>query len=177
MPCLAASPTSASNVSLDFFDAIRFAMLDQGRRPFGLGRLAGVGRALQHRSGQGGVQYVPIIHDHSCPKFYKRAHRSIGPGASPSRRAPKRGADRRDPQLVRGIAVRLIEEYAAMLNKRGLPITPGSLYLAYFAAPAGAVSYCPAQTMPMLLPLWPPLTRRDEPHAKNWSMLIHSSRC
>jgi hypothetical protein len=28
---------------------------------------------------------------------------------------------------VRGIAVRLIEEYAAMLNKRGLPITPGLL--------------------------------------------------
>lgn len=47
---------------------------------------------------------------------------------------------RRDPQLARGIAVRLIDEYAAMLNKRGLPITPGSLYLAYFAGPAGAVA-------------------------------------
>ena len=36
--------------------------------------------------------------------------------------------------------MRLIEEYAAMLHKRGLPITPGSLYLAHFAGPAGAVA-------------------------------------
>ncbi|WP_245330443.1 hypothetical protein [Bradyrhizobium sp. AS23.2] len=27
-----------------------------------------------------------------------------------------------------------------MLNKRGLPITPGSLYLAHFAGPAGAIA-------------------------------------
>ena len=81
--CLAASPTSASNVSLDFFDAIRFAMLDQGRRPFGLGRLAGVGRALQLWSGQGGVQYVPITHDHSCPKFYKRSSSQHWPRCFP----------------------------------------------------------------------------------------------
>ena len=47
---------------------------------------------------------------------------------------------RRDPELVREIAARLVEEYAAMLNKRGLPITPGSLYLAHFAGPAGAVA-------------------------------------
>ena len=39
--------------------------------------------------------------------------------------------------------MRLIEEYAAMLNKRGLPITPGSLYLAYFATPAGALLSSP----------------------------------
>lgn len=47
---------------------------------------------------------------------------------------------RRDPQLTREIAIRLIEEYAAMLGRRGLPITPGSLYLAHFAGPAGAVA-------------------------------------
>ena len=47
---------------------------------------------------------------------------------------------RRDPELAREIAVRLVEEYAAMLNKRYLPITPGSLYLAHFAGPAGAVA-------------------------------------
>lgn len=47
---------------------------------------------------------------------------------------------RRDPELAREIATRLVEEYAAMLNKRGLPITAGSLYLAYFAGPAGAVA-------------------------------------
>ena len=47
---------------------------------------------------------------------------------------------RRDPELAREIATRLVEDYAAMLNKRGLPITPGSLYLAHFAGPAGAVA-------------------------------------
>jgi hypothetical protein len=47
---------------------------------------------------------------------------------------------RRDPELAREIAARVVEEYAAMLNKRGLPITPGSLYLAYFAGPAGAAA-------------------------------------
>jgi hypothetical protein len=47
---------------------------------------------------------------------------------------------RRDAELAREIAARLIEEYAAMLSKRGLPITPGSLYLAHFAGPAGAVA-------------------------------------
>ena len=47
---------------------------------------------------------------------------------------------RRDPELTREIAAPVVEEYAAMLNKRGLPITPGSLYLAYFAGPAGAVA-------------------------------------
>jgi hypothetical protein len=47
---------------------------------------------------------------------------------------------RRDAELAREIVTRLVEEYATMLNKRGLPITPGSLYLAYFAGPAGAVA-------------------------------------
>ncbi|MGV7217281.1 lytic transglycosylase domain-containing protein [Bradyrhizobium sp. UFLA05-112] len=47
---------------------------------------------------------------------------------------------RRDPKLARDIATRLVEEYAAILNKRGLPITAGSLYLAHFAGPAGAVA-------------------------------------
>ncbi|WP_245471520.1 lytic transglycosylase domain-containing protein [Bradyrhizobium genosp. SA-3] len=47
---------------------------------------------------------------------------------------------RRDPELAREIATRLVEEYTAMLNKRGLPITPGSLYLAHFAGPAGAIA-------------------------------------
>jgi hypothetical protein len=57
------------------------------------------------------------------------------------RRSDKEMLDlRRDPQLAREIAVRLIEEYAAMLNKHDLPITAGSLYLAYFAGPAGAVA-------------------------------------
>ena len=47
---------------------------------------------------------------------------------------------RRDDKLAREVATRLFEQYATILNKRGLPITPGSLYLAYFAGPAGAVA-------------------------------------
>lgn len=47
---------------------------------------------------------------------------------------------RRDLELTREIATRLVEDYAAILNKRGLPITPGTLYLAHFAGPAGAVA-------------------------------------
>ncbi|WFU37452.1 lytic transglycosylase domain-containing protein [Bradyrhizobium sp. CB82] len=47
---------------------------------------------------------------------------------------------RRNPELAREITTRLVEEYAAILNNRGLPITPGSLYLAHFAGPAGAVA-------------------------------------
>ncbi|MCE3257801.1 MAG: hypothetical protein K0Q64_1884 [Nitrobacter vulgaris] len=47
---------------------------------------------------------------------------------------------RRDSELAREVAARVVEEYAAMLNKRDLPITAGSLYLAYFAGPAGAVA-------------------------------------
>jgi hypothetical protein len=47
---------------------------------------------------------------------------------------------RRDAQLAREIVTRLVEQYATMLNKRRLPITPGSLYLTYFAGPAGAVA-------------------------------------
>jgi hypothetical protein len=47
---------------------------------------------------------------------------------------------RRDAELAREIVTRLVEEYAAMLSKRGLPVTPGSLYLTYFAGPAGGVA-------------------------------------
>jgi hypothetical protein len=47
---------------------------------------------------------------------------------------------RRDSELVREIMTRLVEQNAAMLTKRGLPVTPGILYLTYFAGPAGAVA-------------------------------------
>lgn len=47
---------------------------------------------------------------------------------------------RRDPELARAITTRLVEQNAAMLKKRRLPITPGTLYLAHFAGPAGAVA-------------------------------------
>jgi len=47
---------------------------------------------------------------------------------------------RRDGELAREIVTRLVEQYANMLSKRRLPITPGSLYLTYFAGPAGAAA-------------------------------------
>jgi hypothetical protein len=47
---------------------------------------------------------------------------------------------RRDPELTRAIITRLVEQNAAMLKKRGLPVTPGTLYLTHFAGPAGAVA-------------------------------------
>ncbi|WP_454634279.1 lytic transglycosylase domain-containing protein [Bradyrhizobium cenepequi] len=47
---------------------------------------------------------------------------------------------RRDAGLAREITARTIAQNAAMLSKRGLPITPGSLYLVHFAGPAGAVA-------------------------------------
>jgi hypothetical protein len=47
---------------------------------------------------------------------------------------------RRDPELTRAIITRLVKRNAAMLKKRGLPVTPGTLYLTHFAGPAGAVA-------------------------------------
>ena len=47
---------------------------------------------------------------------------------------------RQDAELSREIITRLVEQYAGTLQKRGLPLTPGSLYLAYFAGPAGVVA-------------------------------------
>jgi hypothetical protein len=47
---------------------------------------------------------------------------------------------RRDPDLAREITARWVERNAAMLKNRGLPVTPGTLYLTYFAGPAGALA-------------------------------------
>jgi len=47
---------------------------------------------------------------------------------------------RRDPKLAREITTRFTEQNAGMLRKRGLPVTPGTLYLAHFAGGAGAVA-------------------------------------
>ena len=46
---------------------------------------------------------------------------------------------RGDPALMREIVARMVEGNAAMLKKRGLPVTPGTLYLAHFAGSTGAV--------------------------------------
>src|SRR5262249_48693996 len=46
---------------------------------------------------------------------------------------------RRDADLSREIAARFTEGNAEMLRRRGLPVSPGTLYLAHFAGGAGAV--------------------------------------
>ncbi len=47
---------------------------------------------------------------------------------------------REDIGLSREMTRRFIERNAAALAKRGLPVTPSTLYLAHFAGPAGAVA-------------------------------------
>ncbi|WP_363346822.1 hypothetical protein [Methylocystis echinoides] len=47
---------------------------------------------------------------------------------------------RKDPELSRFMAGRYAEENTSLLARRGLPVTPGSLYLAHFAGPAGAAA-------------------------------------
>jgi hypothetical protein len=47
---------------------------------------------------------------------------------------------RRDTKLAREITTRLLERNATMLRQRGLPISAGAVYLAYFAGAAGAVA-------------------------------------
>src|SRR5208283_4600211 len=47
---------------------------------------------------------------------------------------------REDPQLSRFMTGRYIEQNISILSKRGLPTTPGSLYLAHFAGPDGAAA-------------------------------------
>jgi hypothetical protein len=47
---------------------------------------------------------------------------------------------RKDPDLSRVMANRYAEDNTSLLLRRGLPVTPGSLYLAHFAGPAGAAA-------------------------------------
>jgi hypothetical protein len=47
---------------------------------------------------------------------------------------------RSDLALTREIVARMVERNAEVLKKRGLPVTPGNLYLAHFAGSAGAVA-------------------------------------
>jgi len=47
---------------------------------------------------------------------------------------------RRDAAVAREITLRFTEQNAWILRKRGLPVTPGTLYLAHFAGSAGAVA-------------------------------------
>ena len=47
---------------------------------------------------------------------------------------------RRDANIARQITMRFTEQNASMLRRRGLPVTPGTLYLAHFAGGGGAVA-------------------------------------
>jgi hypothetical protein len=47
---------------------------------------------------------------------------------------------RRDAGVAREITSRFTERNASVLRRRGLPVTPGTLYLAHFAGAAGAVA-------------------------------------
>lgn len=47
---------------------------------------------------------------------------------------------RKDPALSREMTARYVEQNTSILLKKGLPVTPGSLYLAHFAGPGGAAA-------------------------------------
>jgi hypothetical protein len=47
---------------------------------------------------------------------------------------------RRDAKVAREITARFTQRNVEMLRKRGLPVTPGTLYLAHFAGGAGVVA-------------------------------------
>ena len=53
---------------------------------------------------------------------------------------------RREGKVAREITALFTEQNAALLKKRGLPVTPGTLYLAHFAGGAGAVAILSAVT-------------------------------
>ena len=76
---------------------------------------------------------------------------------------------RRDAKIAREITMRFTEQNAGMLRKRGLPVTPGTLYLAHFAGGAGAVAILSALGMPTPPRLWPMPTRRAEPSERRSS--------
>ena len=66
-----------------------------------------------------------------------RAHR---PDLSKGRSEGKILELRRDAGIAREITVRFTERNDWILRNRGLPVTPGTLYLAHFAGSAGAVA-------------------------------------
>jgi hypothetical protein len=53
---------------------------------------------------------------------------------------------RHQPAIAREIAMRFAERNAALLRRRGLPVTAGTVYLAHFAGGAGAVALLSAPT-------------------------------
>ncbi len=66
--------------------------------------------------------------------------RAYRPDLIPGRSKPDLLKLRQEPKLAREITTRLVERNTAMLRRRGLPVTAGTVYLAHFAGGAGAVA-------------------------------------
>jgi hypothetical protein len=66
--------------------------------------------------------------------------RTYRPDLAKGRTREQQLALRNQPHLSHEIAVRFAERNAAMLHRRGLPVTAGTLYLAHFAGAAGAAA-------------------------------------
>ena len=66
-----------------------------------------------------------------------RTHR---PDLAKGRSQPEILELRQDAKIVRETTARFSERNAEVLKRRGLPVTPGTLYLAHFAGAAGAVA-------------------------------------
>jgi hypothetical protein len=71
-----------------------------------------------------------------------RTHRpDLASGRSEGETLELRG----NAEVAREMTARFTEQNAEILRKRGLPVTPGTLYLAHFAGGAGAVAILSAQ--------------------------------
>ena len=66
--------------------------------------------------------------------------RAYRPGLMKGRTREQLLALRQEPDLARELAMRFAERNAALLRRRGLPVTAGTIYLAHFAGPAGAAA-------------------------------------
>jgi hypothetical protein len=66
--------------------------------------------------------------------------RAYRPDLMPGRDEEKILALRRDAELAHEMTVRFVERNAAMLRRRDLPVTAGTVYLAHFAGGAGAAA-------------------------------------
>ncbi|MGN6573414.1 MAG: lytic transglycosylase domain-containing protein [Pseudolabrys sp.] len=66
--------------------------------------------------------------------------RSYRPDLAKERTRDQLLALRSNPHLAHEIAVRFAQRNAALLRRRGLPVTAGTLYLAHFAGAAGAAA-------------------------------------
>ena len=74
---------------------------------------------------------------------------------------------RRDASVARELTTRFTERNAHVLKKRGLPVTPGTLYLAHFAGAAGAIAIFRRWRKPMRPQPWRAQTRRGEPNERS----------